>query len=182
MQQGRITIITGAPGTGKTTVAAAIARLSPLDKSAHMHTDDFYHYLSKGVVPPHLPGADEQNAVVVEAIRDAAMRYACGGYDVVVDGIIGPWFLAPWMEAARQGYEVHYLVLRASKNETLRRATSRAKLGRQTNLELVEAMWGQFADLGPYEPHVVDTTKLTIAQATDRVMRRIEAGDCLLKP
>lgn len=45
MNQGRIIVITGAPGTGKTTTASAVAKESDLEKSVHMHTDDFYHYL-----------------------------------------------------------------------------------------------------------------------------------------
>ena len=44
MNQGRIIVITGAPGTGKTTTASAVAKESDLEKSVHMHTDDFYHY------------------------------------------------------------------------------------------------------------------------------------------
>ena len=50
MNQGRIIVITGAPGTGKTTTASAVAKESDLEKSVHMHTDDFYHYLSKGAI------------------------------------------------------------------------------------------------------------------------------------
>ena len=49
-------------------------------------------------------------------------RYARGGYDVIVDGIIGPWFLKPWQSLVREHYEVHYIILRASKEETLKRA------------------------------------------------------------
>lgn len=41
MNQGRIIVITGAPGTGKTTTASAVAKESDLEKSVHMHTDDF---------------------------------------------------------------------------------------------------------------------------------------------
>ena len=119
-----------------------------MEKSVHMHTDDFYHYLSKGAVAPHLPASNGQNRVVIEAFLEAAKRFARGGYDVVVDGIVGPWFLQPWKQAAREGYEVHYIVLRASREETLKRATGRAKLNRETNIELVETMWEQFADLG----------------------------------
>lgn len=67
MKQGRIVVITGAPGTGKTTAASIIAKESDREKSVHMHTDDFYHYLSKGAIPPHLLESDEQNQVVIEA-------------------------------------------------------------------------------------------------------------------
>ena len=115
MNQGRIIVITGSPGTGKTTTASIVAKESDLAKSVHMHTDDFFHYLSKGAILPHLPESNEQNAVVIEAFLAAAKRYASGGYDVIVDGIVGPWFLEPWRAIVREGYEVHFIVLRASK-------------------------------------------------------------------
>ena len=40
MNQGRIIVITGSPGTGKTTTASAVAKESDLEKSVHMHTDE----------------------------------------------------------------------------------------------------------------------------------------------
>ena len=67
MNQGRIIIITGAPGTGKTTTASMIAKKTDLLKSVHLHTDDFYHYLCKGAIAPHLPASEEQNLIVIEA-------------------------------------------------------------------------------------------------------------------
>lgn len=148
MYRGRIIVITGSPGTGKTTTAAIVAKESDMDQSVHMHTDDFFHYLSKGAIPPHLPESNKQNLIVIEAFLEAAKRYARGGYDVIVDGIVGPWFLEPWRTLVREDYEVHYIVLRATKEETLRRAVERSKLDRKTNLELVETMWKQFCNLG----------------------------------
>lgn len=50
---------------------------------------------------------------------EAAKRFARGGYDVIVDGIIGPWFLAPWLNIVQEGYEVNYIILRTNKEETL---------------------------------------------------------------
>ena len=75
MNQGRIIVITGSPGTGKTTTASIVAKESNMDKSVHMHTDDFFHYLSKGAIPPHLPESNEQNLVVIEAFLEAAKLY-----------------------------------------------------------------------------------------------------------
>ena len=72
MNQGRIIVITGSPGTGKTTTASIVAKESDMDKSEHKHTDDFFHYLSKGAIPPHLPDSNEQNLVVIEAFLEAA--------------------------------------------------------------------------------------------------------------
>ena len=180
MNQGRIIVITGSPGTGKTTTASIVAKESNMDKSVHMHTDDFFHYLSKGAIPPHLPESNEQNLVVIEAFLEAAKRYARGGYDVIVDGIVGPWFLAPWRALVRADYEVHYIVLRASKEETMKRAVERSKLDRKTNVELVETMWEQFCNLGIYESNVIETTTYSIQEAVFAVKEKISSGAALL--
>ena len=180
MNQGRIIVITGSPGTGKTTTASIVAKESDMDKSVHMHTDDFFHYLSKGAIPPHLPESNEQNLVVIEAFLEAAKRYARGGYDVIVDGIVGPWFLEPWKALAQEDYEVHYIVLRASKKETMKRAVERSKLDRKTNIELVETMWEQFSVLGIYESNVIDTTTFTIKDTVSAIKERVACGTSLL--
>lgn len=173
MERGRIVIITGTPGTGKTTTAAMAAKEVSMEKSVHMHTDDFYKYLSKGAVPPHLPQSNEQNLIVIEAFLHAAKRFARGGYDVVVDGIIGPWFLDPWIEAVQEGYEVHYIILRASKEITMKRAVERSKLDRRTNVELVETMWEQFSSLNEYERYVLETTDVSVAETVSMIQKAI---------
>lgn len=180
MKQGRIVVITGAPGTGKTTTASIIAKGSDMEKSVHMHTDDFYHYLSKGAIPPHLPESNEQNQVVIEAFLEAAKRYVRGGYDVIVDGIIGPWFLKPWLDTVQEGYEVHYIILRANKEETMKRAVNRAKLDRETNIELVESMWEQFQNLGIYESNVIDTTNFLIQDTVSAIKAKLASKTMLL--
>lgn len=174
MGKGRIIIITGAPGTGKSTVAAIVAKESNLVRSVNLHTDDFYHYLCKGAVPPHMPGADKQNLVIIKAFLEAAKCFVCGGYDVIVDGIIGPWFLDPWRKAVQEQYEVHYIVLRATKDETIRRATGRTKLDRKTNIELVEAMWEQFQNLGCYEANVINTTGCSVEETVTLIKKKID--------
>lgn len=173
IEKGRIIIITGSPGTGKSTAAAIVAKESNLAKSVNLHTDDFYHYLCKGAILPHLPEADEQNSVVIKAFLETAKCFVRGGYDVIVDGIIGPWFLEPWLQAVQEQYEVHYIVLRAAKSETIKRATERTKLDRETNIELVETMWKQFQNLGRYESNVLDTTDCSVDQTVTLIKEKI---------
>ena len=50
-------------------------------------------------ISPHLPEPNAQNGVVIEAFLETAKRFVKGGYDVYVDGIVGPWFLEPWLGA-----------------------------------------------------------------------------------
>lgn len=56
MQQGRIVIITGSPGTGKSTVADKAAMESDMEKSVCIRTDDFFHYLKKRCNPSTFAG------------------------------------------------------------------------------------------------------------------------------
>ena len=144
-----------------------------MDTTVLMHSALFFHYLSKAPIPPHFPESNEQNLVVIEAFLEAAKRYARGVYDVIVDGIVGPWFLEPWRALVREDYEVHYIVLRASKEETMKRAVERSKLDRKTNVELVETMWEQFCNLGIYESNVIETTTYSIQEAVFAVKEKI---------
>ena len=80
--------------------------------------------------------------------------------------------MEPWKALAQEDYEVHYIVLRASKKETMKRAVERSKLDRKTNIELVETMWEQFSGLGIYESNVIDTTTFTIKRYGFRNKRK----------
>src|SRR5204863_3507305 len=81
---------------------------------------------AEGFVPPFLPAAARQNAVVLDVIVDAMVGYAKGGYDVIVDGIVGPWSLPQFAKgAAGAGLELAFVVLRPSFEETLARAVAR---------------------------------------------------------
>lgn len=169
LQQDRIIIITGSPGTGKSTTASIVAKESNLLKSVHMHTDDFYHYIQRRTIPPFLPESQEQNLIVIEAFLEAAKRFARGGYDVIIDGIVGPWFLKPWLKVVQDNYEVHYIILRATKEETMKRAINRNKLAEDANMELVEKMWEQFNNLGIYESNIIDTTNQSTGQSVSTI-------------
>lgn len=67
---GRIILISGPCGAGKTTVARILAEEAP-GSAVHLHTDDFYHSIRKGYIPPWLDGSADQNETVVEAAAAA---------------------------------------------------------------------------------------------------------------
>ena len=61
--------------------------------SVHLHPDDFWHFIKQGWIAPYLPQAHQQNQTVVHVVAHAAFGYAAGGYQVICDGIVGPWFI-----------------------------------------------------------------------------------------
>ncbi len=119
--------------------------------------------------PPYLPEAHRQNEVVIGVLVEAAFAYARGGYQVVLDGVIGPWFLGGFTQAARSsGIPLRYVVLRPDLDTTVARASGRGP-GALTEREPVLAMHRQFQDLGEFEPCAVDSTGQSPAETARAV-------------
>jgi AAA domain-containing protein len=178
---GAVVIITGPPGAGKTTVAAALAGRSARP-AVHLHSDDFYGYIRSGYVEPYRPESHQQNRVVIGVLAGAAAGYAAGGYLVLLDGIIGPWFLEPFRDRAGQAaMPLHYVVLRPDLARTLARARDRPG-PRRIDSGPIRALHQQFSQLGDLEPHVLDTTGRTVEQTIEAVQAVLDAGRMRLPP
>ncbi|GAA3885110.1 AAA family ATPase [Streptomyces sedi] len=167
----RIILVSGPSGAGKTTVARLLAESGP-SPSVHLHTDDFYAAIRQGALVPYLPEAHEQNRTVTGVIARAAAGYAAGGYHTVVDGVVGPWLLDAYEEeAGAAGVELVYVVLRPDRETALARGTSRSAHP-LTDRAVLGRVYDGFADLGPFEENVLDSTGLTPEETAEAVLAR----------
>lgn len=181
MDDGKLLILTGPPGAGKTTVGALIVSESPL--SACIHSDWFWTTIVNGHIPPWERAADAQNRAVIRAATAAGVRMANAGFAVVVDGIVGPWHFEPLgEELAHCTVPVNYALLRPDSDACLVRARGRALESPQHRDALTDEgplrhMWNQFDDLGPIEEFVIDNSDIDPGATAVLVQERIAAGE-----
>ena len=169
---GHILILSGSPGSGKTTTAETLARIPGATPKVHIHSDDFWGYIKHGVIEPWLPEADMQNKMIMEIAAGVVGRYGQGGYFVAYDGVIGPWSLPAFLVL---DVPMHYILLRPSVEECVARCLTREE-DTLRDPAVVADVYRMFEDLGPYRRHVLPTTGLDRQQTHDAVIAAMRSG------
>lgn len=149
-----LTIISGSPGAGKTTLCARLAKGK--ERGLHVPSDLFYSFPAKPI-DPTLPESEAQNTAIIRALGAVAASFLESGYEVFLDGIVGPWFLPTLLDEIPSGFSVAYLLLTVTENEALDRV--RAREGRGMSARVLSTR-SAFAKASGYEGHMLDTTSL----------------------
>lgn len=174
-----ILILTGPPGVGKTTTAAALVARFP--RAVHLESDRFFSFIRTGHVEPWTPESNEQNRIVMGIVAEAAARYAAAGYFTVIDGIVIPgWFLEPVRDVLRDaGHPVALVVLRAPLPVCLARVNEREG-GPDADSGAIEQLWQSFAGVGGFEANVLEPTDDDVEKVIETLTRHLEDGRLLI--
>ena len=173
--------MTGPPAVGKTTVAALLAaRRSP---SVHLRADAFWGFVVGGYVDPWLAEARQQNETVARAVFAAAAELVAGGFHVVLDGVVGPWFLSELTtRCPPDRCELHYVILLPPLDRLLANLAGRTGHG-FTSADAAAHMHRAFeAARGPYERHVLDPAALSPEETARAVEAAVASGRVRLLP
>lgn len=171
-------VVTGPPGAGKSTVAALVAEAFPV--AALVPGDAFFAFWSRGFVDPWLPESRAQNDTILRAGGAAVGAYARGGCRVVFEGILGPWLLPAFLDAAGLA-AVHYVVLLPPVEVCLARVAGRVGHG-FADADATRQMHAEFARALPDDRHVVADGTQDPAAVADGVLARVRARTAVTGP
>jgi predicted kinase len=170
-----IVIVSGCPGSGKTTLSESLARSFP--QGLHLVSDVFYGFPASPI-DPTATESQHQNTVIMRALGCAARAFAEGGYQVVLDGVIGPWFLPTLAEEIGDAVSVAYVVLQVSEAEALGRVRERQGPGASAT---VSHMVRASTELGTLQSHAVDTADRSPDEIFEAVQRGLSEGQFHLR-
>jgi len=181
---GSILLLTGSPGTGKTTVAPLVA--DHHEPSVCLDLDWFFAKLRRGAIDPWREEAHAQNRVVLQAAAEAVAVFAAGGYVTVAEGILYPFMLDLFVAAcARDGVAIHYAVLRAPIAVVQQRVVDRTvepeHAGALADAAVVDDLWTLFESQGVEERHGVAVGERRPDEVAEEVDRRFRAGEFRLE-
>lgn len=170
---GRLLVLTGPIGAGKTSVAAELLKRFR-GPTAYIEGDEFWKFIAQPKPGPH--HADFR--IILRAMGATAAAFARGGYETLLDFSIPLDYLA---RAGRlfDGVAMHVVVLRPAMAACVERAAAR-KAGAISYDESFAEFYRLFANAE--ESRVLANDDIPPAAAAERILAGLDAGSFAYAP
>jgi len=146
---GKLTVISGPPGAGKSTVSRALAKPAlGAEPIVLVEGDGFWKHwvLPEASERPNAEDRQKRFKAVVLAATAAALAYAACGFDAVLDFSIPPGYLPTLVKmAASRSVALSYVVLLPAKQLCAARAAARSE-GKIEDYSSLDTFYDRFAE------------------------------------
>jgi len=175
-----VVLISGPVGAGKSTVARELIAISKAPV-AYLEGDTFWRFIAKSKPAVDQMEGRKQNArIVIQAMIAAAVRFARGGYETILDFTIGPWHLK-LLQSALKETPLDYVMLYPSEAVCAARAAGRSE-GAMLDYAPYRDLHAAFGELGALGPHAIRGDSHDPAELAAQIRAGLDAGAYRLPP
>jgi chloramphenicol 3-O-phosphotransferase len=171
----KIVFLTGAPASGKTTIARMLAQNSP--KSIHIQVDQLREMMVSGI---HLPGgggwSDEATRQFQWGRTTASFManlYASNGVDAFIDDVCVPHFFSDQYAELFKNPAVHRVLFLPSANALVQRLKMRAGPFDSFFISMVPWLYEYLVPMPKDGWIVLDSSEWSTEQTLQEVLKRI---------
>jgi predicted ABC-type ATPase len=163
-----ITIISGPPGAGKTTVTKELICLNK-GTLVYIEGDDFWKFMvNDGGRPVH-----KNFRATMSAMIGASIGYARNDYEVLLDFSIPPWYIIKAAEKLKQRkIALNYVVLLPTIDICATRAANREYGAIEYNERFIKF----YESFGELQQYIVEENEADAKAIAERVKRGLDVG------
>lgn len=176
--QPSIFLITGVPGSGKTSVATALMQRFPF--GVHIPIDDLREWVVSGIaqpVPIWTEETERQFRLARQAAVQIALNYVQAGFAVAIDDVIVPADAKIFSDSALSVYPFHKILLQPQLDVALERNALRTKKNFDISIleDTIQHLYQwfltqRFTEVGWIS---LDNTHLTVEQTVDIILAEV---------